>query len=192
VHLHRANWRSPSDDKEKIMRFAAFVSAASLAVMSTVAMAQSITYDFDRSANFAAFKTYAWVRGTAVDDPINHKRVVDAVSAQLVAKGLTRTEVGEVPDLLVAYHASFDRDLRISGFSTGWGPYRLRRGSAVARTEQILTGTLVVDVVDARTNNIVWRGTASKEVDASADPATRERNIRRAAERLFKNYPTAK
>jgi len=174
------------------MRFAAFVSAAGLAVMSTVAMAQTVTYDFDRSVNFTGFKTYAWVRGTGVDDPINHRRVVEAISGQLAAKGLARIEAGERPDVLVAYHASFDRDLQISGFATGWGPYRLRSGSAVARTEQILTGTLVVDVVDAHTGNIVWRGTASKEVDADADPRRRERNIRRAAERLFKNYPPVK
>jgi hypothetical protein len=62
----------------------------------------------------------------------------------------------------------------------------------VVRTEQILTGTLVVDVIDARTGNIVWRATASKQVDTNADPAKRDRNIRRAAERLFKNYPPVK
>ena len=174
------------------MRIAALVSAASFAVMSTVAIAQTVTYDFDRSANFRAFRTFAWVRGHVVDDPINHRRVVEAVSGQLAAKGLTRVELGDRPDVLVAYHASFDRDLQISGFATGWGPYRLRGGSAVARTEQILTGTLVVDVVDARSCNIVWRGTASKEVNLDADPAKRDRNIRRAAERLFKNYPPVK
>ena len=174
------------------MRIAALVSAASFAVMSTVAIAQTVTYDFDRSANFRAFRTFAWVRGTVVDDPINHRRVVEAVSGQLTAKGLIRVEPGDRPDVLVAYHASFDRDLQISGFATGWGPYRLRGGTAVARTEQILTGTLVVDVVDARSGNIVWRGTASKEVDADADPAKRDRNIRRAVERLFKNYPPVK
>ena len=174
------------------MRFATFVSAAGFAVMSSVAMAQTITFDFDRSASFRAFKTYTWIRGSVADDPITHKRVVDAVSAQLAAKGLSRLEAGERSDLLVAYHASFDRDLQISGFATGWGPYRLRGGSAAARTEQILTGTLVVDVIDARTGNIVWRATASKELDRNADPAKRDRNIRRAAERLFKNYPPVK
>jgi hypothetical protein len=160
--------------------------------MGTVVMAQNITYDFDRTANFAAYKTYAWVRGTPLADEINHKRVVDAVSTQLAGKGLTPVDATGTADLLVAYHATFDRNLQISGFSTGWGPYRLAGGSGVARTERILTGTLVVDIVDARTKTIVWRGIASKEVDTNADPAKRERNIQRAAERLFKNYPPVK
>jgi hypothetical protein len=175
------------------MRIATFVSAASLALMGTVALAQSVTYDFDKAANFARFRTYAWVRGTVLADEINHNRVVNAVSAQLAAKGLARVERHANPDLLVAYHASFDRDLQISGFASGWGPYGFggnRSGSAWA--EEILTGTLAVDIVDASTNTIVWRGMVSKEIDVKADPDKRERNINRATERLLKNYPPAK
>jgi len=172
------------------MRFRLFVSAAAVVLMGTAAMAQKVTYDVDRSANFAAFRTYAWVPGTNLSDPLNHKRVIEAVSAQLAARRLTGVDAGEGPDLLVAYHATFDRSLQISGFATGWGPYRFGGGSATARTEQILNGTLVIDVIDARTRTIIWRGTASKEVDTDAKPETRDRNITRAAERLFKNYPS--
>lgn len=174
------------------MRFSTFMAAICVVAAGAAAAAQNITHDFDRAANFAAYRTYAWVRGTVLADEINHTRIVDAVSAELASKGLSRTETAEGADLLVAYHASFDRNLQISGFATGWGPYRLGGGSAVARTEQIVTGTLAIDIIDTRTKTIVWRGIASKEVDANADPARRERNIRRAAERLFRNYPPAK
>jgi hypothetical protein len=178
--------------QENIMRFPAFMAACCVAAVGVTAAAQTITHDFDRATNFAAFKTYAWVRGTVLADEINHNRVVDAVNAELATKGLTRADAGEAADLFVAYHASFDRNLQISGFATGWGPYRFGGRSAVAHTEQILTGTLVIDIIEARTKTIVWRGIASKEVDTKADPAKRDRNIRRAAERLFRNYPPAK
>ena len=62
------------------MRFRLFVSAAAVILMGTAAMAQKITYDVDRSANFAGFKTYAWIPGTNLSDPLNHKRVVEAVT----------------------------------------------------------------------------------------------------------------
>jgi hypothetical protein len=174
------------------MRIATFLSTASLVLAGTMALAQNITYDFDRATDFARFKSFAWVRGTELNDQINHNRVVNAVSAQLAAKGLTRVEASARPDLLVAYHATFDRDLQISGFSSGWGPYRFAGRSGVARAEEILTGTLAVDIVNATTKTIVWRGLASKEIDVNADPSKRERNINRAAERLFKNYPPVK
>lgn len=175
------------------MRIATFASAAAVVLMGTIALAQTITYDFDKRTDFSRFKTYAWVRGAVLTDELNHNRVVDAVSAQLAARGLTRVATSANTDLLVAYHASFDRDLQITGFSSGWGPYRFGGSrSGVARTEEILTGTLAVDIVDRSTNTIVWRAIASKEVDVKADPRKRERNINRVAERLFKHYPPAK
>ena len=50
-------------------------------------------------------------------------------------------------------------------------------------------GTLVVDLVNARTNTIVWRGVASKDIDLKASPQQREKSIHRTAAKLFKNYP---
>ena len=171
------------------MRVTTLVSTG-LAVLSTTAAAQTITYDFDKAADFSRFKTYAWVRGTPLSDELNHKRIVNAVDTQLAAKGLGKVEVGASPDVLVAYHATFNKNLQINGFSTGWGGYRFganRSGSA--RVDEILVGTLVVDMVDAGSRTIVWRGTATKEVDVKANPEKREKNINKAAERLFKNYP---
>jgi hypothetical protein len=169
-----------------------FLTAAGLVLMGAMTLAQNITYDFDRATDFSRFKTFAWVRGTVLADEINHNRIVNAVNAQLSAKGLVRVDSSSDADLLVAYHATFDRDLQITGFSSGWGPYRFAGGSGVARAEDILTGTLAVDIVNASTKTIVWRGTASKDIDVKADPGKRERNINRAAERLFKNYPPAR
>jgi len=43
------------------MRIVTFATAACLALLGTIVCAQSVTYDFDRSADFTRFKTYAWV-----------------------------------------------------------------------------------------------------------------------------------
>lgn len=176
------------------MRSKAKLTAAVVAVLSclvgTSAAAQNVNYDYDKGAEFSKFKTYAWVAGTNLTDEINHKRVVDAIDAQLAAKGLAKVEASAHPDILIAYHATFDKDFRITGFSSGWGGYRFggtRTGSA--RTDTILTGTLVVDVVDAQTKSIVWRGIASKEIDPKANPEKREKSINKTADKLFKNYP---
>jgi hypothetical protein len=167
-----------------------YVALAALTLAGTIILAQSVTYDFDKRADFAAFRTYAWVRGTVVPDELNHQRVVDAICAQLAAKALTRVTATANPDVLVAYHASFDRDLQITGFSSGWGGYRFGGArSGTARTEEILTGTLIVDIVDADSKTIVWRGVAAKEINLKDSAEKRERNINRAAEKLFANYP---
>ena len=62
------------------MRFAPFAAAVGLLLSGTIAVAQSVNYDFDRSANFSAFKTYAWARGAELTDDLNHARVVRAMA----------------------------------------------------------------------------------------------------------------
>jgi hypothetical protein len=172
------------------MRIKSLVVTACMALMATTLLAQNVTFDFDKSADFKRFKTYAWVRGTVLADQFNHARVVKAIDSQLTQRGLAEVPATAGPDVLVAYHASFDRDLQISGFSTGWGPYRFGPGaSAMARTEEILVGTLAVDIVDARTKTIVWRAVAVKDVNVNAKPDEREKNISRATAKMFKSYP---
>jgi hypothetical protein len=173
------------------MRFATLM--ASVVLLGTITFAQSINFDFDKTANFRSFRTYAWIPGASVPDALNNDRIVNALNAQLALKGLMKVARQADPDLYVAYHAAFDRDLEITGFSSGWGGYRLPGSrSGMARTNEIVTGTLIVDLVDARTRAIVWRGTATKEITANAKPEQRDKNINRAAEKLFKNYPPAK
>jgi hypothetical protein len=169
------------------MRTTTFLTAASLALLSTIIFAQSVTYDFDRTASFSTFRTYAWTRGNPVPDELNHQRIIRAIDAQLAAKGMVRVETAAKPDVLIAYHASFDRDLQINAFGTGWGPIAGRSGTA--RVEEVTVGTLAVDMLDAATRHIVWRAMASKDLNPNAKPEKRDKNINSAAEKLFKNYP---
>jgi hypothetical protein len=172
------------------MRIPTFIVASSLVLASTITFAQNVTVDFDRTVDFSKLRTYSWVRGTPISDPLNDKRIVGAVDTQLSLKGLSKVEQSTSPDLFVAYHATFDRDLQINGFSSGWGGYRFggtRTGTA--RAEEILVGTLVIDVVDAKGKTIVWRGMATQDIDVKASAEKRDKNINKTAEKLFKNYP---
>ena len=170
--------------------FLPVLTITSLVLMGAFVGAQSVTYDFDRAANFAAFKTYAWVRGTELADKLNHNRVTGAIDTQLAARGFSKLQDAGAADVLVAYHASFDKNLRINGFASGWGPYRfggMRSGTVT--TEDILVGTLIVDMVQANTKTIVWRGVANGEVNPKLSPEKRDKKINSAVEKIFKNYP---
>lgn len=172
------------------MRRGTIAAAIVVMALGALAYAQTVSFDFDRAANFGAYKTYAWVPGTNVPDPLVHQRLVRAVDAQLTRKGMTQVHGTIRPDVLIAYHASFDQDLQITGFGSGWGGYRFagtRSGSA--RAEHILVGTMIVDIVDSRTNTIVWRGSATKDIDVNAKPDKRDKNIDKTAEKLFEHYP---
>jgi Domain of unknown function (DUF4136) len=172
------------------MRIATFTTTVWLTLLGAIALAQSVTYDYDRAVNFSTYRTYAWTRGNELTDELNHARVVRAVDSRLVAKGLTRVEPGANPDLLVAYHASFANNLEITGSAHGWGPLGLggdRWGSA--RVQPVLVGTLVVDISDARTRTIVWRSLASSDIRPTDTPEGRDKKIAKATDKMFKNYP---
>jgi hypothetical protein len=172
------------------MRIATLTAIVCLTLLGTMARAQTVTYDYDRTANFAAFRTYAWIGGTELADELNHARVVRVIDAALLAKGLSRVEPGANPDVLVAYHASFDRNLEITGSAIGWGPFGLggdRWGSA--RVQPVLVGTLVVDISDARAHTIVWRSLASSDIRPTDKPESRDNKIAKATQKMFKNYP---
>ena len=172
------------------MRIATFATSVWLTLLGTIALAQSITYDYERAANFSSYKTYAWTRGTELTDELNHARLVRGIDAALVRKGLARVEPGASPDVFVAYHASVDKNLEITGSAHGLGPFGLggdRWGSA--RVQPLLVGTLVVDISDALTSAIVWRSLASSDIRPTDKPENRDNKIAKATEKMFKNYP---
>jgi Domain of unknown function (DUF4136) len=166
------------------------LAASAFTLLGTMVLSQSVNFDYDRTASFSEYRRYAWTRGTELPDELNHPRIVRSIDARLMEKGLARVEPGDSPDVLVAYHASFDKNLRIDAFSSGWGPFGLgpdRSGSA--RVQDILVGTLVVDITDARRRALVWRGMASGDIKPSDKPDQRDKKLAKATEKMFRNYP---
>src|SRR5262245_9365971 len=110
--------------ENRTMRNTTFGVILGIMMLSAMTFAQNVTYDFDKTANFSRIRTYAWIPGTTGPDALNHKRVVEAVGAQLASRRIVQVSAPNPPDLFIAYHASFDRDVRITGFASGWGGYR--------------------------------------------------------------------
>jgi Domain of unknown function (DUF4136) len=168
------------------MRVATLISTAAL-LWTTTAWAQDVSYDYDKSVNFGALKTYAWAPDGNIQDELTHKRIVAAVDAQLATKGLRKVEAGATPDVVVVYKAGVRQELQVNGY----GAYRLNRWNS-ARVEQVPVGALMVELLNAKTKDVLWRGIATKDLDVDASPEKREKNINKAAEKLFKNYPPTK
>ena len=157
------------------MRVAAFIAAAGVALAGSVAFAQAVNYDFDRAADFSRFKTYTWVDGRKLSDDLNHQRVVNAIDSQLARKGFGKVDPSGHPDVFVTYHVSFEKDVEFNGSSTGFGPYGLggnRRGTI--RAQEILVGTVTVEMTNAATDKIVWRGAATMDIEGKSREARKE------------------
>jgi len=167
-----------------------------VALAPVVVLAQKVSYDFDKSANFPGFKTYAFKDGTKVGQQLIDDRIVAAIDSALTAKGFSKSSSD--PDVFVVYHVAFDKEKDISTFSSGYGggygPYGWgwgggMGGTATTQVRDILIGTLVIDMADAKKGQLAWRGIGVKEVDTQAKPEKRDKSITNAVNKIFKNYP---
>jgi Domain of unknown function (DUF4136) len=161
---------------------------AGVMLLARGAAAQDVNSDYDRHANFAAYRTYAWVAGTTLAaDDLNHARIVAAVDSQLAAKGLARKDSLEEPDVQVLYLVGLRQDLEFSGYDNRLaGP---PGGPSWARLEPVPVATLVVEILDAKSHALVWRAAATKDLDLGQSPERWERNLNKAVEKMFKHYP---
>ena len=104
------------------------------------------------------------------------------------AKGFQK--VGGSPQIYATYHISTQdkKQFVTDSFGYGYGP-RWGGGMGTSTTRQVdyTVGTLVVDLWDASTKKLVWRGTATKTV--SDDPSKSEKNINEAMAKIFEAYP---
>ena len=178
----------------KLHRLVAITLAAAL--LPAIASAQKTTYDFDKTAPFAEFKTYTLKDGTKTGNELIDKRVIGAIEAQMTAKGFTKND--SAPDVYLVYHLAFDQQKDITAYNTGagyYGPYSYRWGggwgttTTDVRVREILVGTLAIDMVDAKKKQVAWRGLGTKEIDTHAKPEKRDSNINKAVEKIFKTYP---
>ena len=170
------------------MRNVLLAAAASAAL--AVAGCSSITtnVDYDPATAFASYKTYAFKN--ALDrDAFQMKRVVTAIDKTIASKGLAKA--AEKPDLWVYLYVRTHHDKVITTWGTGWG-YGWHWGGggwSTSRVQDAPVGTLVVDLVDAKTRDLVWRGMASRAVDPGETPQDRAQVTQEAVDKLFADFP---
>jgi len=151
---------------------------------ANVLLAQDVKYNYDRGADFSAYKTYQWAESKkTVNDPLLDQDIHRAIEAQLSEKGLRKVESGA--DLTVAYETALSREKQLDGW--GMGP----RWSGMGRvsTSTIDVGTLVFNVYDSSKKQLVWRGSVSKTLSPQKDPDKNYKNLEKAVTKLLRNYP---
>jgi len=158
----------------------AFCAAATL----TTVQAATAKSDYDPTADFTTFHTFSIKAGTPAATPWGQKAIEEAVSAELGTKGLT--PAAEHPDLLVFTHVrrSVEKqiDFQTWGYRT-WGGY----GTTTGRVIEYPVGTLIVDLVRASDDALVWRGSVSDVLPSKQEKVAKL--VPKAVAKLFKKYP---
>ncbi len=158
-----------------MIRLAAMLALGVGVLVASPVHAQKPQIQWDTDYDFSKVKTFKWQQPSAPSlsdsNPFMHKFIESSIETELKNAGLTET-TGD-PDVYVTYHGSVDTEVELRstsfGYSVGtygmggWGMSGVAVGPTHTTTREVQTkkGTLVVDIVDAKEKQLVWRGTAS-------------------------------
>ena len=160
-----------------------------LLAMLEAAFAQHVQTDFDHQANFNQYKTYSWQEIKPANS-LWDDRIQSAVDAQLAAKGWTKVASGGDVAVVAIKTTQTQRTLQTfyDGFGGGW---RWRGfgglGEATTTEQDYKEGTLVVDLYDAKTKQLIWRGSAEDTLSNKAEK--NEKNLDKGVAKMFKKFP---
>ena len=171
-------------------RFTLIVGAAALAAASVACAPMTVTSFTERGVQVSRYRTYGWgTVDTGVlgdprldNNPFFHEYLRGAIDRHLVSRGYEPTAVR--PDVYVHYHASTRQKIYVNGQEPTIE--RCRDCSVEVYDE----GTLLIDLTDARTGALVWRGAAESGLAGVVNNQPKmEATIERMVERIFGRLP---
>src|SRR5690554_1170064 len=172
----------------KALKFLPLLLLFVFASCSTVRVAT----DYDKEANFNQYNSFAFYKpgiDKAKISDLDKKRILRAIESELVAKGMTKSET---PDLMISIFTKERERVDVYnnnfGYGWGWHPWYYGSyygGSSVSRTTE---GTLFIDLIDAKTNNLIWQGMGSADL-ITQNMEKKEARIREIVKKILAEYP---
>jgi hypothetical protein len=163
-----------------------FLSIVMFFCFSAASFGQQVKTDYDRNANFSQYKTYSWEK-VQTQDALLVDRVKTAVNAALAATGWTQVDAGGDVSIMAMETTQNQQTLNTfyDGFGGGWrwGGF----GDATTTTETYKVGTLVVDLFDTKTKNLIWRASSTDTLSNNSDKNIK--NLDKGVQKMFAHFP---
>lgn len=167
------------------------IATAVIATVLTAGCGHSIktAADYSHSVRFSDYSTFFFVTGNSSGNPLADERVTAEIEAALTLKGWIPVAQGEGRAVVVV-HAATRTNHSYETFYDGWGGWGWRPEGAAGHAEFLQNyqvGTVVVDIFDAETKQVIWRGSATH---GFADVLKhRPKATEGAISRMFSKFP---
>lgn len=169
----------------KILKLFITLSFLSLISCSSV----RVNADYDKKANFEAYKTYAYFKSgidQAEISDLDKKRILYAIDDVMATKGFAKSET---PDLLISIFTKEREVVDVYqnygfGWGWGWGP---GWGMGYSRAITTPEGTLFIDIIDAKTKELIWQGQGTGYLSSNTDK--KEERIKEFVSKILEQYP---
>lgn len=154
-----------------------------------------VATDYDTKVNFNDYKTFAFYK-TGIDkapiSDLDKRRIMRAVEAELVAKGMTKSSN---PDILISLFTKSRERININdvnygwgwGYGWGWNPW-MWGGANRLNVNQYTEGTLFLDIIDAKDKKLVWQGIGTGALKIT-NMEKKEARIKEFVKEIMEKYP---
>ena len=162
------------------------LASVAIVLLLVAASIADVHTDYDRSVDFNQYKTYSWEK-VQTADPLWVDRIKEAVDSRLAAKGWRRVEVGGQASIIAVEMTWEQKTLNTFYDNFGGG----RRwgggfGNATTTVDTYEVGTLVVDIFDANTQKLIWRGSSSDTLSDKSDENIK--NLDKDVQKMFEHF----
>jgi|SRR5450755_34471 hypothetical protein len=153
----------------------------------------TVTNDYDHSANFSQYHTFKIVKLEQQYQALsqfNQMRIINAVQAQMVARGFT---LSETPELLVNITSILKNEKQVVantyGYGGGYRPYAWGGGnmSTTVNVQDYTAGSLIIEVASASTQKLLWEGIGNQDIDAPIKNP--DKLINTAVQKIMASFP---
>jgi|GEM_PF-1359428 len=157
----------------------------------TACNSSQVLYDYYTKARFSEYETFSWLEksseAAALIAPVE-EHIRKAVSQALESKGLSQKESGG--ELLLTYHIGEKAPIYPSRQGYMYWPDHWSYGGYYGGTEQFRykKGTLIIDLINRRSNKLIWRGSAPKVISNAKTEKLYEK-IDAAVDEIMANFP---
>lgn len=141
----------------------------------------NVTTDYDKATNFSEFKTFSIYDLKAQEGQVsqlNADRITNAIRSEMIAKGFV--ESTNRPDLrvnaitLIKNKETVTASTNFYGYGGMYRPYSYwgggtMMGNTTVSTYNYIDGSLMIDIVSAKTNKLIWQGTGNAQIDNKLD-----------------------
>jgi hypothetical protein len=189
------------------VRISTLITPILAAVVVLACTSPSSQYDYDQSVDFGKYRRWAWLPrpqqqpsgDPRIDNSLTRQRIESAVSRNLAAKGYEQVDA-EAADFRVGYVVTVEKRLDSSGVSTSIGFGRYSGGSGFGISiggpgtpiREYEEGTLLIDIRDKDSDDLLWRGSSTSRLDEATTPEESEQKINGIVGEILANFPPGK
>lgn len=179
-----------------IPRYIPLAALVAAVAVAGCAATMSVSSHVEPGLNMSGYQTFDWGPADALptgdprldQDPMFNDWIQGAVETGLARRGLALAASGTEPDLRIHYHANISERIDLAAVDQNVGFCDGEGCEPTTTTHE--AGTLVIDIVDVRTNRVIWRGWAQDSIeDELDDPDQMEATVREAVTRMLARLP---